>query len=229
MLRNLSLLVAVSAVALAAPAMPAYAKADKPNSGNNGNGNGNTPTPTPAPAPAPAPSSACNQTYGVVVSGAIGCAGLFDGNIFGGSKAKVDLQTTGLASLGSDLVVVQGGNTATGQVAFGDLSKTTSLQGGDTISFGKTLYGETIIGAHFGNVAGPAQNMSVLWLFDFGTTGATGIKLNNTQGFSNSVLYSSGLVGVPEPSAWALFILGFGTIGGSMRRRHAQRMAARIA
>lgn len=32
--------------------------------------------------------------------------------------------------------------------------------------------------------------------------------------------------GVPEPAAWALMIMGFGAVGGAMRRRHRQLQAA---
>ena len=41
------------------------------------------------------------------------------------------------------------------------------------IDFGMTMYGLNIIGAHFGNAAkiGGRDNVSVFWLFDFGTSG----------------------------------------------------------
>lgn len=215
MICKIGLLAAAAALALVAPAAPAFAKAEK---SDNGKGKGNTPAPAPAPSP-----SGCEATYGVVVSSAVDCAGFFDKNIFGGDAAKIGLQNLGLNELGSSLTVVTGNSLVAG-VQFGDLTKVTSLSGGDTISFGKTLYGATIIGAHFGNIAGDAQNVSVFWRFDFGSGGATGIELLDTQGFSNAVLYETGaLTAVPEPGAWALFTLAFGAVGGAMRTRRRRQ------
>ena len=62
--------------------------------------------------------------------------------------------------------------------------------------------------------------MSVFWLFDFGTTGANFITLDNTRGFSNAALYTtSGTPPVPESTTWAMMLLGFAAAGYSMRRR----------
>jgi hypothetical protein len=91
------------------------------------------------------------------------------------------------------------------------------------------MFGMTIIGAHFGNVAGPAGNVSVFWLFDFGTAGADYIRLDDTQGFSNSVLYSTGPV-VPEPSTWAMLLIGFFGLAAFMRHsRRRQRVSVSYA
>ena len=83
------------------------------------------------------------------------------------------------------------------------------------IDFGVTLFGLNIIGAHFGNVAGSAGNVSVFWLIDFGATGGT-LTLDDTQGWSNAVLYTP--PGVPEPATWAMMLLGFGAAGAALRR-----------
>jgi hypothetical protein len=48
---------------------------------------------------------------------------------------------------------------------------------------------------------------------------------NGTSAFNFEV--ASGLGAVPEPSAWALLILGFGAIGGAMRRRVRSGVTAR--
>ncbi len=103
--------------------------------------------------------------------------------------------------------------------------------GDDPIDFGITLYGITIIGAHWGNVPGAPQgggagNVSAFYLFDFGTEGGT-ISLDDTRGWSNAVLYTTGTPGVPEPATWAMMLLGFGAAGTAMRRsrrRNAQLM-----
>lgn len=93
-----------------------------------------------------------------------------------------------------------------------------SLPNINEINFGKTLYGSTLIGAHFGNVAQLAKNVSVFWLFDFGGEGVEHVSLNNIQGFSNAVLFNTGPV--PEPGTWALLLLGLAALGGTMRARH---------
>lgn len=222
------LTLAVAAAALVTPGIAAA----KPGNGN-GNGNNKPPVVSPAPTPAPVPAptlAGCSSTYGVVVSGAVGCAGFFDKNIFGGSDALVSQQNLALAQLGSDYTVIANNSSLPGS-QFASFTKVEGLSGGNTIDFGKTLYGETIIGAHFGNIAGAAQNVSVFWLFDFGTTGATGVRLLNAQGFSNAVLYDTGSTAgaVPEPATWALLTLAFGGIGGMMRRARRQRRALAAA
>src|SRR5207245_11228221 len=83
----------------------------------------------------------------------------------------------------------------------------TALTNTNQLNFGTTLFGQVIIGAHFGNITDPfvnpnnngqTGNVSVFWLFEFGTTGASFVTLDNTQGFSNAALYQNG--GVPEPA-----------------------------
>lgn len=43
---------------------------------------------------------------------------------------------------------------------------------------------------------------------------------DGTGGFGGDVSFTLGVV--PEPATWALFILGFGTIGAALRRRNGQ-------
>lgn len=226
MMKSFAYLAAASALALSGIATPALAA-----KGGNGNGKGNggsAPAPSPAPAPAPAPTptlAGCGYTAGVVVQSTfyIGCSGFFAGNANSGATQAV--QSSAVTSLGGDF----DGSW---------LAKIDSSQSsGGLIEFGRTLYGETIIGAHFGNIFNPENltlggqgndnNVTVFWKFDFGTTGANGIQLLNTRGFSNAALYDTGLnIGaVPEPQAWALFTLGFGILGAAMRGRRKQRVA----
>jgi len=158
----------------------------------------------------------------LVTPDAVACAGYYTGNILNGSSTDILNQQNAIASLpgtftwdgnwtalenstSPDLVLVQGVD---------GLSGPNSNQ----LNFGETLFGQVIIGAHFGNVAGPAGNVSVFWLFNL-TSPTNFITLDNVQGFSNAALYTTEPhPGVPEPSTWAMMLLGFGAAGVAMRR-----------
>src|SRR5215208_492092 len=126
------------------------------------------------------------------------CAGYYSGNLINGSAEDIANQQEAIASLDGGFVF--DGNWD----ALDPDWKITSLSGGSSnqLDFGTTMYGLTVIGAHFGNVAGDAGNVSVFWQFDFGTEGANFITLDNVQGFSNAVLYTA--PGIPEPATWAM-------------------------
>ena len=49
--------------------------------------------------------------------------------------------------------------------------------------------------------------------------GARAPSLNGNSIYADNLTFSLGGGGVPEPSAWALLIIGFGLVGGAMRRR----------
>jgi hypothetical protein len=101
-----------------------------------------------------------------------------------------------------------------------------TLVNGNQLDFGQTLFGQTIIGAHFGNIAGAATNVTVFWLFDFGTEGANFITLDDPQGFSHAALYTTGAApGVPEPATWAMMLFGFGLAGFVIRRKRQPAFA----
>jgi hypothetical protein len=55
----------------------------------------------------------------------------------------------------------------------------------------------------------------------FGTTIATGILDANNERHLASISFG----GVPEPTAWAMMVAGFGLVGSAMRRRGAVRFA----
>lgn len=146
---------------------------------------------------------------------AVACQGYYSGNILNGSPTDITNQQNAIASLPG--IFTWDGDWS-GLVAAGN--SIGSLTNTNQIDFGQTLFGETIIGAHFGNIEdnlGNDGNVSVFWLFDFGTTGADFVTLENIRGFSNAALYTTG-VGVPEPASWAMMLLGFGAIGFAMRR-----------
>ncbi|MBX7539383.1 PEPxxWA-CTERM sorting domain-containing protein [Qipengyuania sphaerica] len=148
------------------------------------------------------------------VPNATACAGYYSGNLLNGSETDLANQVEALNELGYNFDGDWNG--VSSSVVF-------SLQNGNQINFGTVLYGLTFIGAHFGNVAGDAGNVSVFWSFDFGEEGAEYITLADTQGFSNAVLYSTGVPAVPEPSTWMMLLLGFAAVGFGLRRRSAKR------
>lgn len=165
--------------------------------------------------------SACDKT--LTNPDAVACAGYYSGNLLNGSAIDIANQQEAIASLPGDFVF--DGNWGALDPAF----KIESLSNINQMNFGKTLYGSTIIGAHFGNVAADAGNVSVFWLFDFGSDGAQYVALDDTKGFSNAVLYTTGVGAVPEPSTWALMMLGMAGVGFSLRRKSRSGPRVRFA
>ena len=157
-----------------------------------------------------------------LVQGATSCAGYYEGNLLSNSPANLTLQTAAIGDLNANY---------TFDGDFNSTTKVETLANSNMIDFGQALSGETIVGIHFGNVAGPAGNVTGFYLFDFGAEAMNSIVLNNTMGFSNAVLYTTGgaagvgagggemTAAVPEPGTWALMLLGFGAIGFAMRTR----------
>lgn len=160
---------------------------------------------------------------------AVACAGYYAGNLLNGSSTDIANQQAAIDSLPG--TYQWGGNWSALENSTNPDSVITSLTNGNQLNFGTTMFGLTIIGAHFGNVAGDAGNVSVFWLFDFGTTGANFVTLDDPSGWSNAALYTTGTPpAVPEPATWAMLLLGFGAAGAAMRRsRRKAAMLAQIA
>ena len=162
----------------------------------------------------PAPVAPCD--LGLTTPDASACSGYYSGNLINGSPTDLQDQADAIALLPGDYTF------DTSTWADVEATKVLTLTGPDSnqIDFGTTLFGETIVGAHFGNVAGPAGNVSVFWLFDFGTEGTSSITLDNVQGFSNAALYTTGTPpAVPEPATWGMMLMGFGAAGYARRKR----------
>ena len=161
---------------------------------------------------------------GLPTPDAIACAGYFSGNLLNGSAEDIANQQEAIASLPGDFEFDGDWNALAGNTIL-------TLTNGNQLNFGETMFGLTIIGAHFGNVAGDAGNVSVFWLFDFGTEGADFVTLDDPTGWSNATLYTTGTPpGVPEPATWGMMLLGFGAAGTAMRRSRRRTTAlAQIA
>ena len=156
------------------------------------------------------------------------CTGYFSGNLL--NNSHITEQQNGIAALPSSF-------TWDGNWNDPDLLKINADDGDSPIDFGITLFGETIIGVHWGNVPGAptpsrgAGNVTGFYLFDFGTEGGT-ITLADTRGWSNAVLYTTGSPPppqVPEPATWAMMLLGFGATGFAMRRGRKTETLPQIA
>lgn len=93
---------------------------------------------------------------------------------------------------------------------------------GDVRVFG----GSTLLGTV--NIIGDA-NGSTPYLVDLGAfSGITRIEIANITdlaglGYDDFTFTVGGGSGVPEPATWAMLLFGFGIVGGTMRRRAANR------
>jgi hypothetical protein len=145
----------------------------------------------------------CNSSLSLM-PGATACAGFFDGNVLDNSPADVTTQTDALASLGLTFT------------NFNDYTKIDDLNGASVLNFGTTLFGDTIIGVHFGNGSGVGESTG---FFEYDFTSPTNTIALNIPASSAAVLYLTGAV--PEPATWALMLLGFAGIGLALRRRRA--------
>lgn len=101
----------------------------------------------------------------------------------------------------------------------------------NVIDFGMPLSGKTVIGIHFGN-GNSGFNGTGFWLLDLPTTINTISYTSSVQtGISDAGLYltSAPQGGVPEPSTWAMMLLGFGSIGWALRQRRNGLQRRRLA
>jgi hypothetical protein len=106
-----------------------------------------------------------------------------------------------------------------------------------TIDFDRLLSGKTVIGIHFGG-GNTGYNGTGFWLLDLpNNTDKISYTSTVQKGISNAGLYLTStpnnpgddpgdVPAVPEPSTWAMMLLGFGLAGGVLRSRSARRTLA---
>lgn len=169
---------------------------------------------------AAAEPTTCASYTTAILSGWTNCVGFYAGNLFSSSipQGHIATQQNAVAALGGSF-----------NGDFSSLHGFPSISDGEgprTFNLGKTFYGETIIGAHFGNIGAPGDqygNVSVFYKFNFGAAGANSLQFVQSRGLSNLYVYNGGAV--PEPATWAMLILGFGAVGGAMRLARKRRDA----
>ena len=168
---------------------------------------------TPASAALVSVGSGCDAT--LPDPNAVACAGAYAGNL--NNNASID-------DLNQAIDNLVGSNYADVTWSVLDPTKSFFSADGEVLNFAATLFGTQIISLHFGDAGSGIGNHTILYQFDFGTTGANSVDLNQ-RGWSNAVLIPGGTPPIPEPGTWAMMLLGFGAIGFTMRRRRLRKAA----
>lgn len=173
-------------------------------------------------APAQAAHTVCTAAQLANAAGATSCY-FVAGNANSNSAAHRTLQQTAIGALGATTFTYNFG--AQADNSFKDGTGHTSL--GTSVGFGTDMFGETIVGMHFGGGRnspfgqGPG-GFTAFYLFNFASPTST-ITLTNVNSLSNAHLYATSTNAVPEPATWAMLILGFGAVGGAMRSASKRR------
>ena len=149
------------------------------------------------------------------------CSGFYQGNVNGGNPADQADQATALAALGLSGPFVQ--------------LEHLDISSGSTIDFDELLNGATYISIHWGAGEGPVKiegGTTGFYRLDLASDAELDLITSNWGSLSNAVLWSTepcdgagcdeGPGGfIPEPTTWAMMILGFAGAGAVVRRRRA--------
>jgi hypothetical protein len=177
-------------------------------SGGNSNAGGNSGGSTPV-------LTASCSGGDISVSGA-SCLGFFSGNLNGNNHTYSSVSTD-LSPWGVHL---------NGAVASSNMLSGLG-NGSNVINFSQQLYGDTVIGIHYGVVTGAngatSNDVTAFYRFDAGN--GTGIDTLTTSfgSLSNATLYMTGVgtiaPAVPEPATYGMLLAGLALMGAVVRRR----------
>jgi len=150
----------------------------------------------------------------VVGAGSVTCLGYFAGNLNGNATTWMTVNTD----------LAPWGVTLSGPVSPSNMLS--GMSGTGPFSFSQTLYGDTIIGIHYGAIKNPdppppnsTTDVTAFYRFNAGTTGITVIT-NNIPSISDATLFKTGMPStVPEPETYAMMLAGLGVMGMLARRR----------
>jgi hypothetical protein len=137
------------------------------------------------------------------------CSGWYSGNLLnnGQQGANVAAQQLALSTIGLNW----DGNWN----AIDPTKVNASGPGQNVFDFDGLLSGDVWIGIHKGKGGGDGYEGTAFFRLTASDLDSVSLKLN---GASSAVVYAQQSP-VPEPSTWAMLLLGFGVIGAAMRRR----------
>lgn len=159
-----------------------------------------------------------------------GTAGLFTGTTSGVSAEPA------FGDQGDQYFYVSGGGTATFSFGVGASSFGFDLGSADDYNAVTVFFAgggsQTFTGAQL-NPPGPATGNQMIAQTNGRVTifgnGAIITSARFSSGQPSFEFDNIGIAAVPEPATWAMLILGFGVIGGAMRRSKVARTALRFA
>jgi PEP-CTERM motif len=153
--------------------------------------------------------TACQNTD--LIPTALQCTGFYVGNLTAAGGPTVQDQIVALGLLGFTWNGTQ-------------VEKLENLNGNQLIDFTTLLTGISYVSIHFGNGQGGPGNGNATAFYKL--DGGAGLDTFRTtyRASSSAVLYGVSPA-VPEPATWGMMLLGFGIIGGALRRRRTLALA----
>lgn len=172
--------------------------------------------------------SACASGFNMTFTGGSGTgAGIYTGSLSGVTAAPPGDITAYASVLGPN---------GSATLSFTAPLTNISLFMGSPDAYNSVVFygeGDTILGSFNGDAftGAPAngdQSLGERITFDFNGAAVTKVAFNSTQ---NSFEFDrvGTIAGVPEPTSWALMLVGFGGMGAVLRRTRQQQPAAAVA
>lgn len=146
------------------------------------------------------------------------CYGRFSGNVLNNSPATNLRLNTAMSALGyTGPAIIYSAIEATNKLNLGDSS-------GVTVNFPGVLNGEVWFGLHSGG-GGKLGVGNQTSFYRINAVNLDSFQFN-PQGASGATLLAVNQTAVPEPSTWAMMLLGFGFVGGALRSAKRRRPAS---